>query len=149
MQQHHIRPHQPGEYVNLQPGRHLSPPHTTASFAQAIERLGHQHENKTNDANPMTKQLAGRGDFARKYHDQTIQPSDQDHRDECQPELSIATKHIPSESDFSERFQLFVLPVQNSANTSPTLAFGASNFSRMGEISAWFEISFSSGSDNF
>ncbi len=55
MQQHHERTHQAHEDMDLQPGGHSSPLHAAAAFAQAVERLGHQHEQKSNDSDPMAK----------------------------------------------------------------------------------------------
>ena len=44
VQKNHEGSHQPGENVELEPLRHPAPAHRARTFAQAVERLGHEHQ---------------------------------------------------------------------------------------------------------
>src|SRR5262245_54857486 len=61
MQHDQKRAHDAREYMNFEPDAHATAAETLPPFAQSIEHLGAQHQQKSNNSKPVSKTAAGPG----------------------------------------------------------------------------------------
>ncbi len=87
---------------DLQPVGHFPPLHTAAPFAETVQGLGHEHQDKPDDPDAMPKQLICGRDMLCGNIDRAIQSGDEEHGQERQPKLFVASKHRSSTRRMSQ-----------------------------------------------
>jgi hypothetical protein len=124
------------ENMELEPGLHATPAPFPATLAEGIQGFSHQHKQKANDPNHVSKETSGIRNSPVQVNDEGINPRNNDDSHDGKPELFVL-ESIPH--SLLQPRHLFDL-IQKSITDSPSSALECNNLSLMGDISSWLLI---------